>query len=105
VSLDHNERKDPDPDSQLKVRAALMGFISCHPREIPHRLAVVASSSSASNSNSPDLKCESKNTSTRAASGKHPLHVGEIISALRDLLIKAEEEDWFGSPQPSDAHS
>jgi hypothetical protein len=106
VSLDRNQRKDPDPDSQLKVRAALMGFISCHPRQIPHRVAVVASSSSASNSNLPDLKCESKNTSpTRASSGKHPLHVVEIISALRDLIIEAEEEDWFGSPHPLDAHS
>jgi SAC3/GANP family len=109
VSVDRNQRKDSDPDSQLKVRAALMGFISCHSREIPRGVAVVASSSSAShsfasNSSSPDVSCESKNTS-RISSVKRPLNVVEIISALRDLLQEAEEEDWFGPSQPSDAHS
>ena len=105
VTVDRNKRKDPDPDSKMKVRAALMGFTSCRPRETAHGVAVAMRSSSASNSDLPDLNCDSGNTCTGAPSVQHPLQTVDIISALRDLLQEADEEDWFGSNESLDAHS
>lgn len=103
VLVDRNKRKDPEPDSMLKVRAALMDFVSCHTREIAHGVAVVPSSSSASNSSSSDVIFESKNTCS--SSVQHPLSVIAIIFDLRDLLTEADKEDWFGSSPLLDAHS
>lgn len=105
VLVDRNKRKDPEPDSIMKVRAVLMGYVSCYPREIAHEVAAVSSSTLESNSSSPDVIFKLKNSGVSAPSVQHPMPVVAIISALRDLLIEADEEDWFGSSQLFDAHS